>query len=324
MGKRAAPWGRGHSALALALLFTLTIPAQAENWPRFRGPNGQGISDATTIPVKWSEQDYNWRIELPGGGHSSPVVWDDKVFVTCGDDKAMRGTVLCLSAAEGRELWRKDLSLDKHPMNALNSYASATPALDAQSVYVLWPGPAETRLVALTHDGRELWTIQLPGVRARHGAGSSPIVCGDFVIVSREQDKSGNLKSVWLALDRKTGETRWRYEHPENANASYSTPCICRDKGGREQLIFSSNSHGIAGVDPQTGALLWKTPAALPARVVSSPVLVDGLVIATCGEGGPWHTSGRREAARRRLLGCDGSLCSRPRHRPLCPNICRA
>jgi outer membrane protein assembly factor BamB len=267
-------------------LFTWIVPAQADNWPRFRGPNGQGVRDATTIPAKWSEQDYKWKIELPGGGHSSPVVWDGKVFVTCGDDKAMRGTVLCLSAGDGRELWRKEFELDKHAMNALNSYASATPALDAESVYVLWPGPARTRLAALTHDGRDIWTLDLPGVKARHGAGSSPIVCGDNVIVSREQDKGGDIKSVWLAVDRKTGHVRWWYENPENANASYSTPCIYRDKGGREQLIFSSNSHGIAGVDPQTGSLLWKTPAALPARVVSSPVLVDGLVVATCGEGG--------------------------------------
>ena len=285
MGKVAGSRKRARAAVALAVLFISVVVVRAENWPRFRGPNGQGISDATTIPVKWSEQDYKWKIELPGGGHSSPVVWEDKVFVTCGDDKALRGTVLCLST-DGRELWRKESSLDKHPMNALNSYASATPALDANQMYLLWPGPTEARLTALTHEGREVWTIKLPAVKARHGAGSSPIVCGEYVIVSREQDKSSNLKSVWLAVDRKTGETRWRYEHPENDNGSYSTPCLWRDKGGCEQLIFSSNTHGIAGVDPVTGSLLWKTPSALPARVVSSPVLADGLVIATCGEGG--------------------------------------
>jgi outer membrane protein assembly factor BamB len=285
MVRPAVSRGRTHVAMALAVLLMSVVPVRAENWPRFRGPNGQGINEAATIPVKWSEQDYKWKTELPGGGHSSPVVWEDKVFVTCGDDKTMRGTVLCLSA-EGRELWRKEFSLDKHPMNALNSYASATPALDADQVYVLWPGPVEARLTALTHDGREVWTIKLPAVKARHGAGSSPVICGDCVIVSREQDKGSDLKSVWLAVDRKTGQTRWRYEHPENANASYSTPCVYSDKSGREQLVFSSNSHGIAGVDPATGSLLWKTPAALPARVVSSPVLADGLVIATCGEGG--------------------------------------
>jgi len=286
MVRRTVSWKSGFARWALVMLAVLAVPVRADNWPRFRGPNGQGISDATTIPTKWSEQDYKWKITLPGGGHSSPVVWGEKTFVTCGDDKAMRGVLLCVSAVDGHELWRKEFDLDKHPMNGLNSYASATPALDNDQAYVLWYGPAQTRLMALTHDGRELWMAKLPGVKARHGAGSSPITCGDYVIVSREQDKGGDLKSVWLAIDRKTGEIRWKYEHPENANASYSTPCIYRDKGGRDELIFSSNSHGIAGVDAATGTLLWKTATALPARVVSSPVLADGIVVATCGEGG--------------------------------------
>jgi outer membrane protein assembly factor BamB len=140
----------------------------------------------------------------------------------------------------------------------------------------------------LTHDGREVWATKLPGVHARHGAGSSPILCGDLVIVTRENDKSttGAPASVWLAVESKTGLVRWRYEHPENANGSYSTPCIYRDKQGKEDIVFTSNSHGLAALDAGTGKLLWKTSAALPARVVSSPVLAGDLLIGTCGEGG--------------------------------------
>jgi len=269
------------------LLLLPHVAAQAENWPRFRGPNGQGISDAQTIPVKWSAGDYAWRISLPGGGHSSPVVWEDKVFVTAAEEKTLAGVVLCVNASDGRERWRKPFDLSKVPMNALNHYASATPALDGERVYVLWPGVEETTVVALTHGGDEVWTAKLPGVRARHGMGSSPILSGEMVIVSREQDKgSGDLASTWFALDRETGQVRWRYEHPENANGSYSTPCIYQDKQGRSQLIFTSNSHGVAGVDPATGVLLWKTPKALPARVVSSPVIAGEAIVATCGEGG--------------------------------------
>ena len=262
--------------------------AQAENWPRFRGPNGQGISEAATIPVKWSEQDYNWRIELPGVGHSSPVVWGDRIFVTCADGKRMRGILLCVSAADGRELWRKEYGLEKVAMNSLNNYASSTPALDAEHVYLFWPGAGETMLAALTHDGREVWTVELPAIEARHGTGSSPIVVGEHVIISREQDvkSGGDLASVWLALGRKDGQVRWRYSHPENANASYSTACTYRDAQGREQLIFTSNLHGVAGVDPQTGRLLWKTEGVLPARVVSSPVIADNIIVGTCGTGG--------------------------------------
>jgi outer membrane protein assembly factor BamB len=269
----------------LSLAFVGAV--QAENWPRFRGPNGQGIAEAGAFPAKWSERDYNWKIDLPGGGHSSPVVWGDKIFVTCADDTTLRGYLLCLNAADGRELWRKEYSLIRLSMNALNSYAAASPALDADQVYLFWPDKEQPTLAALTHEGREVWTAKLPGIFARHGAGSSPIVHGTHVIISREQDKSGSgPASVWLALDRRTGQVQWRYEHPQNANGSYSTPCVWRDPQGREQLIFASNSHGIAGVNPETGALLWQTPKVLPARVVSSPVLAGDMVIATCGEGG--------------------------------------
>ncbi len=273
---------RGRWVVGMMIVGALVAAAHGENWPRFRGPNGQGISEAGALPAKWSENDYGWKVELPGGGHSSPVIWGDKVFVTCADDTALRGRLLCLNAADGRELWRKEFSLTRLTMNALNSYASATPALDADRVYLFWPDKEQPLLTALTHAGSEVWTTKLPGIFARHGAGSSPIVYGSHVIIAREQDKSGNgPASVWLALDRATGQIQWRYEHPENANGSYSTPCIWR-----EQLIFTSNSHGIAGVNPETGALLWKTPAALPARVVSSPVLADDMIVATCGEGG--------------------------------------
>jgi len=265
----------------------MAVSAQAENWPRFRGPNGQGLSDDPSIPVKWSEGQYAWRIELPGGGHSSPVVWGDKVFVTAADSKALSGVLLCLGASDGRELWRTQCDLSKVPMNSLNSYASATPALDEARVYSVWPGKDETTLVAQAHDGGPAWTARLPGSRTRHGMGSSPIVCEDLVILSQEQDKgSPAMSSAWFAFDRRTGQSRWRQEHAETLAGSYSTPCVRQDREGRAQLIFTSYLYGVAGADFKTGAILWKTPNALPARAVSSPVLADGLIVANCGEGG--------------------------------------
>jgi outer membrane protein assembly factor BamB len=291
MQQREASVREHHAArvgTALAILLAVVVAARADNWPRFRGPNGQGISEAKTIPVKWSPQEYDWKIELPGGGHSSPVVWDDKVFTTCFDEKTPKGILLCVRAADGGEVWRKEWSLSKVRMNTLNNYAAATPALDADHVYVFWPGVEETVLVALTHEGHEVWTRKLPGNRTQHGMGSSPIVVGPYVIVTREQDEKsgGALASVWLAVEGKTGEVKWRYEHAKSANASYSTPCVFRDQQGREELVFTSNSHGLAALDPATGKLLWQTPAALPARVVSSPFLAGDLVLGTCGEGG--------------------------------------
>jgi outer membrane protein assembly factor BamB len=274
--------------IVLILWLALSLPARAENWPRFRGPNGQGVSDAKGIPAKWSPQEYTWKVELPGTGHSSPVVWDGQVFVTCADEKTQKGILLCVRAADGREVWRQEWGLEKVRMNALNNYATASPAVDADQVYLFWPGVDETLLAALTHAGREVWTAKLPGNRTQHGMGSSPIVVGDQVIIAREQDakSGGNIPSVWLALDRRTGKVQWRYEHRASPNASYSTPCVYQDKQGREELVFTSNLYGLAALDPETGQLLWQTPDALPARVVSSPVLAGDLIIGTCGQGG--------------------------------------
>jgi outer membrane protein assembly factor BamB len=117
--------------------------------------------------------------------------------------------------------------------------------------------------------------------------GSSPILCGDAVILSHEQDQiSGGKLSVWLAVDRRTGKLLWRHELPETVNASYSTPCAYTGEDGRTELVFTSNLHGVAGVDPATGEILWKTRGVLTARTVSSPVLADGIIVANCGEGG--------------------------------------
>jgi len=274
-------------ALVIVSLLVLSASTQAANWPRFRGPNGQGISPARTIPATWSEQDYLWNIELSGKGHSSPVVWDETLIVTCADEKAMQGFVLCIDPADGHERWRRPYAVDKYGLNSLNSFASPTPALDAERIYTLWPGAGQTTLVALTHEGEEVWTATLPPVRARHGQGSSPIVVGDTVIVSHEQDgNSQGLTGVWLAFDRRTGRQRWRYEHLNNDQASYSTPCVYEDRNKQTHLIFTSNSHGIAALDPATGDVRWQTPEALPARVVSSPVVAGEMLIATCGKGG--------------------------------------
>lgn len=261
--------------------------ATADNWPRFRGPNGQGVSDARTVPTKWSEQDYNWRIELPGTGHSSPVAWDGKLFVTCADQKAGRGMLLCIDSADGAQRWRAEQDLRKYPLNSLNSYAGPTPAVDDEHVYVLWPDDRQTVLLALTHEGGHVWTVPLAGVHTRHGQGSSPIVCGPYVIVSHEQERNNDgVTSQWLAIDRRTGEVKWRREEPGVVNASYSTPCTYEDSEGRLQLVFAGNAHGITGVDMETGDVVWQVDSALPARVVGSPVVAGDLVIGTCGEGG--------------------------------------
>lgn len=270
---------------AVVVFFASVLHGQ--EWTRFRGPDGQGISQAKTIPVKWAQNDYAWKVELPGTGHSCPVVWGNKVFVTSGDQKAALGILLALSASDGEVLWQKQYKLPSYPVNRLNSYATATPAVDADYVYVLWPTTKETILVALDHSGEELWKRTFEGVRCQHGAGSSPIVAGDIVVFTIEHEADTNdMDSAWIAVDRRTGQTRWRLPRQTNPKTSYSTPCVYSPASRAPQLIFSSLAHGISSVDPETGAVLWEMKSAFISRVISSPVIADGLVIGTCGDAG--------------------------------------
>src|SRR5210317_1240569 len=102
-------------AFVFAFSFCLYSHAFAENWTRFRGPNGQGHSNAKNIPIKWSQKDYLWTADLPGTGHSSPVIWNNKLFITCCDQKQGKVSILALSTANGKTLWKKTYQLIKSP-----------------------------------------------------------------------------------------------------------------------------------------------------------------------------------------------------------------
>ncbi|MHC4073313.1 MAG: PQQ-binding-like beta-propeller repeat protein [Planctomycetota bacterium] len=278
--------------LVLALAILGASVSRGQEWTRFRGPNGQGISRAKTIPVKWTEDDYNWKVKLPGGGHSSPVLWGEKLFVTSGDRQTGKSVIFALNVSDGKVLWQKEYSLSKYRPNKLNSFASATPTVDADHVYVLFTSPEETILAALNHQGKEIWKRTFEGVLCQHGAGSSPIVHNDMIIFTHEhEDKSSpDARSVWFAVSRKTGETRWTLDRQTGPKTSYSTPCVYTPAGGKPQLIFNSHSHGMTSVNPGTGKVIWEVVSAFPARVVSSPVIADELLIGSCGDGG----SGKR------------------------------
>jgi outer membrane protein assembly factor BamB len=269
-----------------AFIILLASVSQGQEWTRYRGPNGQGISQAKTIPVKWTEKDYNWKVNLPGRGHSSPVVWGDKVFITSGDQKTGHGFLLALRVSDGKILWQKQYSLTPYRSNPRNSYATTTPVVDADYVYALWPTPKETILVALDHNGGEIWQRTFGGVHCQHGAGGSPIVFDDIVVFTHEhEDSSKYAQSAWIAVDRKTGQTRWKLERQTSPKTSYSTPCVYSPATGERQLIFTSRAHGISSINPRTGTILWEAESVFPARVVSSPVIATGLLIGSCGDG---------------------------------------
>jgi outer membrane protein assembly factor BamB len=275
---------RRHVPLLLFCLFTTSVAAQ--EWPRFRGPDGGGVNDAASIPAKWDGGAVRWKVPLPGVGHSSPVVWGERVFVTCADEQSGTTTLACLAAADGKPLWKRDYAGDPYRHHGENSYASSSPAADAQRVYVCLMSPKELKVVALRHDGSDAWEAPLGPFVTQHGGGHSPVVLDGLVVVANEQDGPG---SCLVALDASTGAVKWKTPR-RSYRFSASTPCVYRPAGagGAAQLVFTSWAHGMTGVNPADGSVLWEAPGAFEARTVGSPVAANdaGLVLASCGEGG--------------------------------------
>lgn len=271
--------------IAFAVLFVIAFSSGADNWPRFRGPNGSGISQDSGIPSSWSEKDLAWKITLPGKGHSSPVIWDDTVYVTSADEKTRTFSLLAVRASDGRIQWERTYPFVPRQIHVLNSHASNTPAVDENGVYALWFGEEQSLAIAVDHGGSELWRRDFGSVTAMHGPSQSPMVYDGKLLFSLEHELNYRLRSFWYAIDLKNGETVWKLERETSESASSSVPCVYRTKSGKDWLIFASRGHGISAVDPETGRLVWEVKHAFPARVVSSPILLDDLILATCGEG---------------------------------------
>ncbi|MBN2476624.1 MAG: PQQ-binding-like beta-propeller repeat protein [Pirellulales bacterium] len=289
---------RGSWSIVAFTLLGFATAAPADQWTRFRGLSGAGAGEAPTIGVPWTDADYNWKVELPGAGHGSPVVWGDRVYLTCGDPQTARRTILCLGAADGRTVWRRDDPSRTYRHHRDNSFATATPAVDAGGVVVTWTTPEEVVLLALDLDGRPRWRRDLGPFVGPHGSGTSPILVGNLVVLANEQedlkllakilgreDPEGAVgRSFLIGVDRNTGETRWQVPR-RSALAAYSTPCLRRRDDGRDELIFTSTGHGITAIDPATGKVNWELDDVFTDRCVGSPVAAAGLVIATYGHG---------------------------------------
>ncbi|MEZ6123517.1 MAG: PQQ-binding-like beta-propeller repeat protein [Planctomycetaceae bacterium] len=265
----------------------------ADEWTRFRGPNGTGAASGTSIPVEFTDADIRFRTPLPGGsGCSSPVVFGDRVFVLSANSKDATRYVVCIDAVSGDVVWQKEYRSEPHHLHTRSSYASSTPAVDEERVYVAWSTPQETVFKALKHDGSEAWSLNLGTWQSQHGFGTSPIIYGDLVILHDSQQadqlKEGESpgKSFMMAFDRKTGEERWRHELVSK-NVCYSVPFIHQPKdGGPEELVCCSTGNGFFSLDPKTGKENWSVNDGLfSMRTVASPIEAGGLIFGSTGSG---------------------------------------
>lgn len=281
--------------LALFVLSAFQI-TEAQEWTRFRGPNGTGVSDATTIPVEFAGKDFNWKIKLPGSGHSSPVAWGDRVFLLCADHGDATRYAICVNAESGEVEWQRKFESDVHHLHDRSSFASSTPAVDEERVYFGWSTPVKTTLIALTHMGDVAWEKDLGRWQSQHGFGTSPIVYNDKLILHNSQQASGLKEgekpgaSFMMAFDRRTGDELWRTPL-KSVNVCYSVPFIYSPPGGGpNELVCTSTGNGVFSIDPETGKFNWSThdnseEPTFSMRTVASPILAGGLVFGSTGSG---------------------------------------
>lgn len=278
-------------AFAVAIMTFLSgAPGVAQEWTRFRGPNGTGETEAKNLPATWSASDYNWKIELPGISHSSPAIWKDRLFLMSAHPENATRFVLCYAVADGRKLWQKDYATKTHHLHARSSYASCSPAVDADQVYFAWSDPDHTWLKAFGHDGAERWSIDFGPWVSQHGFGSSPMLFGDLVVLNCSQEPS-KLKdtpdpkeSFVVGVDRKTGQIRWKTPRRTDTT-SYSVACQRRRADGKDEIVLCTTAEGFFGLDPQTGTENWSAKV-FDKRTVSSPFMVGDLLFGTTGSGG--------------------------------------
>ncbi|MEO0447691.1 MAG: PQQ-binding-like beta-propeller repeat protein, partial [Verrucomicrobiota bacterium] len=239
--------------------------------------------------------DYQWQIDLPVRGSSSPVLWGNQIFLTGDDAEKGQRSILSLDADSGNLQWQRSFPFDAHYLHRDNDFASATPCVDQDGVIVVWSTPEQVLLIALSLEGEEQWRRDLGPFKGLHGTGSSPIIADGLVLFANDQmdpkrfsfylsDSSMDPgKSFLIALDRKTGETRWKIDRKSEL-AGYATPSI-RRVGDRAEAVFTSTAHGITAIDLQTGDLSWEMDGLWDDRTVSSPQLDGDLVFASFGQG---------------------------------------
>jgi outer membrane protein assembly factor BamB len=261
--------------------FSITCSLMSQEWSRFRGPNGSGVGTGSEIPTKWSEDDYVWNVEVPGIGHSSPVLWGDKIFITSALEKGEKRLILAYDANSGKQLWKVSYDSSTHKKHAKNSFASSSPCVDEDRVYISWATPKAISVLALSHDGKELWKKEYGEYKSGHGFGISPVVYQDVLLLGNDQDGKSSL----LGINKTNGELIWETSR-KSKRTTYSTPCIFQRDGAPPEAIFVNWVHGVTAVDPLTGEVKWEKSVfdqSSKERAIGSPIIVGDYIIATCG-----------------------------------------
>jgi outer membrane protein assembly factor BamB len=273
------------AVLVLSTVFLSQTVALAQNWPQFRGPDGQGHAEARGVPLQWSEtQNVRWKVPVEGLGWSSPVLSNGLVWLTTSVEMRASGNTragLSLRAqafdsetgARVRDVEVFRLTRQR-PLNPKNSFASATPIIDGDRVYVHFGADGTA---ALSASGEVLWRARYD-YQSQHGGGGSPVLYRDLLIFNCD---GNDVDAFVVALDVKTGKERWRRDRRKPSDQAYTTPLVI-NVGGRDQLV-SVGAYRAGAYDPLTGQEIWRVDYEPGFSNVPRPVFGHGLVFIVTG-----------------------------------------
>jgi outer membrane protein assembly factor BamB len=268
--------------LVLAVLVLSMGGYVSADWPRFRGFNGQGLSQDVTIPTQFDEKNLLWKTPIPGLGHSSPIVSLGKVFLQTATEKGDERLLMCLDEKTGAILWSKSVAGEKSQVHKKSSLANGTPVADGERVIVaFWTGQ---KVITYAYDyaGNDLWKYELGGHISEHGASITPIVHGGLVYINYDQDGASEV----VCLDAKTGEKKWAT--PRKAHRTVYTPPLIRIlENGKPEVIVTSTTC-ISGYDAISGKVSWNWDWSFEGkqlRTAAVPLLIGNTLIQFSGDG---------------------------------------
>jgi outer membrane protein assembly factor BamB len=222
------------------VLITTPLAGHAGNWPAWRGPDGTGVSNEKDLPLKWSAgENMRWRVELPGAGNASPIVWGNRVFVPQAVKSENRRTLMCFDRADGKLLWQSGVTYtEKEPTQQANPYCSGSPVTDGDLVYVCF---GSAGVYAYDFSGKEAWHRDLGKLNHMFGNSVSPVLYGNLCILNFGPDEKARI----VALDKKNGEVVWQMDPPKLEESE-------RQQGGQGGPGGRGGSGGRGGFGPGT------------------------------------------------------------------------
>jgi outer membrane protein assembly factor BamB len=276
----------------LLFLLLLGLSASAANWPAWRGPFGTGVCLETNLPLRWStNENVRWRTALPERGNSTPVIWGERVFVTQAVEKEHSRLLMCFDSKTGKLLWKSGVTYtEKEPTHPTNPYCSGSPVTDGQIVIASF---GSAGLYACDFSGKELWRRDFGKQHHIWGNAASPVIYKELCFLNVGPGE----RTFLVAVDKKTGEEKWRVDEPgghfgegkpgeDNRDiwiGSWTTPIIVQE-ASQPRLIMTFPKR-VAALEPATGRELW-TCRGLNPLVYTSPLHAHGIVVAMGGFNG--------------------------------------